>query len=43
MAGTACTIAMLKGEPAGPQWLAELGLRYLCAGSDGRLGGTVLS
>lgn len=41
IAGTASTIAMLKGAEAGPRWLGELGLRHLCVHTDGRLAGTV--
>lgn len=41
IAGTASTIAMLKGAEAGPRWLGELGLRHLCVTADGALAGTV--
>ena len=41
IAGTASTIAMLKGAEAGPRWLGELGLRHLCVDADGALAGTV--
>ncbi|WP_029920290.1 FAD:protein FMN transferase, partial [Nevskia soli] len=41
IAGTASTIAMLKGAEAGPRWLGELGLRHLCVAADGVLAGTV--
>ena len=41
IAGTASTIAMLKGAEAGPRWLGELGLRHLCVAADGSLAGTV--
>ncbi|MDR3416402.1 MAG: FAD:protein FMN transferase [Nevskia sp.] len=41
VAGTATTIAMLKGPLDGPRWLSELGVRYLCVAADGNLRGTV--
>jgi thiamine biosynthesis lipoprotein len=41
VAGTASTIAMLKGTQAGPSWLDELGLRHLCMDGRGVLAGTV--
>ncbi len=41
VAGTASTIAMLKGEGEGPHWLAELSLPQLCVHSDGRVSGTL--
>ena len=41
IAGTASTIAMLKGAEAGPRWLDELGLRHLCVTADDALAGTV--
>jgi thiamine biosynthesis lipoprotein len=37
VAGTATTVAMLKGEAMGLAWLRELGLRYLAVTDDGRL------
>jgi thiamine biosynthesis lipoprotein len=40
VAGTATTIAMLKGEE-GPRWLAELGLPHLWMRPDGGRGGTL--
>ncbi|MGH0033532.1 MAG: FAD:protein FMN transferase [Myxococcota bacterium] len=40
VAGTATTIAMLKGED-GPAWLAELGLPHLWIARDGRRGGSL--
>jgi len=36
VAGSACTIAMLKGE-AGPAWLADLGLPHVFADQGGRI------
>jgi thiamine biosynthesis lipoprotein len=39
IAGSACTIAMLKGE-AGPAWLEELGLPHVWADGAGRVGGS---
>ena len=41
IAGTASTIAMLKGAVDGPRWLNDLGLRHLCVDGSGRLAGTV--
>jgi thiamine biosynthesis lipoprotein len=41
VAGTASTIAMLKGAEEGPSWLDELGLRHLCMDGRGVLAGTV--
>ncbi len=41
IAGTASTVAMLKGATAGPAWLDQLGLRHLCMDAQGRLDGTV--
>ncbi len=43
VAGTASTVAMLKGAVEGPAWLEALGLRYLCMDAQGRLGGTLES
>lgn len=37
IAGTATTIAMLKGPVEGPRWLAELGLPWLVVHADGRV------
>jgi len=37
VAGSATTIAMLKGEREGISWLRELGLRYLAVTEDGRV------
>ncbi len=39
IAGTATTIAMLRGERDGLEWLDELGLPHLCVGADLRLRG----
>jgi thiamine biosynthesis lipoprotein len=41
VAGTASTIAMLKGAEAGPRWLAELGLPWLAVDAQGRLSGSI--
>lgn len=41
IAGTASTVAMLKGPIEGPAWLETLGLRHLCMDTRGRLGGTL--
>jgi len=41
IAGTASTIAMLKGRRGGPAWLDQLGLPSLCVGDDGRLSGAL--
>jgi thiamine biosynthesis lipoprotein len=35
LAGSATTIAMLKGCAAGLAWLDELGVAYLAVGEDG--------
>ena len=43
IAGTASTVAMLKGPVEGPAWLEQLGLRHLCMDARGRLGGTLES
>jgi thiamine biosynthesis lipoprotein len=43
VAGTASTVAMLKGPEAGPRWLDSLGLAYLVVDAGGRPGGTLLS
>ena len=40
VAGTASTIAMLKGSDLGPAWLEGLGLPHLRMDEDGVLGGT---
>lgn len=37
VAGTATTIAMLKGADAGLAWLGDLGLGHLCVREDGRV------
>ncbi len=37
IAGTATTVAMLKGAIEGPRWLAALGLRYFAVHPDGRI------
>src|SRR3954468_11051399 len=37
VAGSATTIAMLKGREAGLEWLNALGLPYLCVLADGRV------
>ena len=37
VAGSAATIAMLKGESAGLEWLEMLGLRYLCVRASGEV------
>jgi FAD:protein FMN transferase len=42
IAGTATTVAMLKGADEGPRWLAALGLPYLCIRPDGRLLGSAI-
>jgi thiamine biosynthesis lipoprotein len=41
VAGTATTIAMLKGPAQGPRWLAELGLPHLYVDASGAIGGTL--
>lgn len=41
IAGTATTIAMLKGSSEGPQWLEELGLRHLYIDTRGKIGGNL--
>jgi FAD:protein FMN transferase len=41
VAGTASTIAMLKGPRDGPAWLASLGLPYLAVDSAGAIRGTL--
>lgn len=41
LAGAASTIAMLKGPQAGPAWLAELGLAWLCVDAQGRASGSL--
>lgn len=38
VAGTAATIAMLRGREEGPRWLAGLGLPYLTIDRDGHIG-----
>jgi FAD:protein FMN transferase len=39
IAGTASTVAMLKGPTEGPAWLEELGLPYLCVTAAGGVTG----
>ena len=41
IAGTATTIAMLKGAVEGPEWLAELGLRHLYIDTQGKISGNL--
>lgn len=41
IAGTATTVAMLKGAVEGPRWLAELGLPHFYITADGTCGGTI--
>ncbi len=41
VAGTSSTIAMLKGEEQGVQWLAELGLPYICMNQNQNIFGTL--
>lgn len=41
VAGTASTVAMLKGPESGTQWLQELGLSYLNIDAAGALSGTL--
>lgn len=43
IAGTATTIAMLKGSSGGPEWLEDLGLRHLHIDTQGRIGGNLAS
>jgi thiamine biosynthesis lipoprotein len=43
IAGTASTIAMLKGADEGPAWLDELGLPYLRMDQDQKISGTLAS
>lgn len=42
LAGTATTVAMLKGEQDGPTWLEALGLPHFWITADGRQGGDLL-
>jgi thiamine biosynthesis lipoprotein len=37
VAGSATTVAMVKGEAEGREWLESLGLAYLCVAADGRV------
>jgi thiamine biosynthesis lipoprotein len=37
IAGTASTIAMLRGHAAGPAWLVREGIPHLCVARDGRV------
>lgn len=41
IAGTASTVAMLKGPRDGPRWLSELGLPWLAVDSQGRVSGSI--
>ncbi len=41
VAGTSSTIAMLKGDIDGVQWLEELGLPYICMNQDEEIFGTL--
>ncbi len=41
VAGTASTVAMLKGEAAGRAWLEELGLPHLRVAQNGEVGGSL--
>lgn len=41
VAGTASTVAMLKGRRPGGDWLESLGLAHLCVAADGTLSGTL--
>ena len=41
VAGTASTVAMLKGPVEGPAWLETLGLPYFTVSADGKLKGTL--
>jgi thiamine biosynthesis lipoprotein len=41
VAGTATTVAMLRGEREGPRWLAGLGLPHLWMDRAGAVGGTL--
>ena len=41
IAGTASTVAMLKGATEGPRWLEALGLPYFYVTADGQTGGTL--
>ena len=41
VAGTASTVAMLKGEREGAGWLDELGLPHFRMGQDGGVGGSL--
>jgi thiamine biosynthesis lipoprotein len=43
IAGTATTIAMLKGEREGPRWLDSLGLPNIRMTTSGRISGTLAS
>lgn len=43
IAGTATTIAMLKGSVEGPEWLEELGLRHLHIDTRGKISGNLQS
>ena len=41
VAGTSSTIAMLKGEDKGVQWLEDLGLPYICMNQEQEIYGTL--
>lgn len=41
VAGTASTVAMLKGPATGPRWLQELSLPHLCVDTSGSMTGTL--
>ena len=41
VAGTSSTVAMLKGENEGVQWLDDLGLPYICMNQDEKIFGTL--
>jgi thiamine biosynthesis lipoprotein len=41
IAGTASTIAMLKGGRGGPAWLDQLGLPSLCVDAKGNVSGAL--
>jgi thiamine biosynthesis lipoprotein len=41
VAGTATTVALLRGERGGPRWLASLGVPHLWVDAHGAVGGTL--
>ena len=43
IAGTGATVAMLKGEQRGQEWLAALGLPHMWVTSTGELGGSLVA